>query len=125
MLAGQSIGRTNCTVTATKARRQNNTRPLMTCFKFVRDGVGGSELRQVRGGNGPRIAVVDASKVRKVFYERYPKQTKVEGEDDEKAHKRDADRKRKAFDRTVARAVEIELLFTETAGDGRTFLWDA
>jgi hypothetical protein len=113
-------------VTATKARRQNKTLALlMTCFKFVRDGVGGSQLRRVRGGNGPWIAVVDASKVREVFYERYPKPTKVEGEDDEDAHKRDADRKRKAFDRTVARAVEIELLFTETAGDGRPFLWEA
>jgi hypothetical protein len=112
--------------TAKKVRRQNKTLALlMTCFKFVRDGVGGSELRQVRGGNGPWIAVVDASKVREVFYERYPKPTKIEGEDDEEARKRDGDRKRKAFDRTLARVVEIELLFTETADDGRTFLWDA
>ena len=96
---------------------------LMTCFDYAFSADGGPERRQVRGHHGPWHDVIDARKVRDVFFERYPASNRSAKEDENKARRRDADRKAKAFDRNLVAAVAAEHLFAEPTGDGRTFLW--
>jgi hypothetical protein len=98
---------------------------FMNCFRYVRDGAGGTERRQVRGHNGPWVDAVDSARVREVFFQRYANRTRLNDEDDDKARKRASDAKAKAFDRAVASAVKTERLFTEASADGRVFLWFA
>ncbi|SEP45330.1 AAA domain-containing protein [Rhodospirillales bacterium URHD0017] len=98
---------------------------LLDCFEYAKSAKGGKERRQVRGHDGPWADVVEDGKVREVFFQRYAKPTKLVDEDDAKARRREIDRKTKAYDRSIVKAVEIQRLFTEASADGRVFLWTA
>jgi AAA domain len=107
-----------------KSKRTSATLSLfLTCVEYAKSAKGGTERRQVRGHDGPWVDAVEDGRVREVFFQRYAKPTKLDEEDDTRARRRELDRKTKAFDRSVAKAVETEGLFTETSADGRVFFW--
>jgi hypothetical protein len=111
-----------------KAVRSANFTLLMRCFDHVRDGVAGTERRQVHGYKGPWVDTVGSSRVRETFIGRYPQPTRDDDDNRTPVQKRRAarDRATKAYDRVLATAVRHGHLHSEPERDGdESFLWKA